>query len=164
MTRALLVIVAILTACYGPVGPPGPAGPVGPAGPQGPQGLQGLVGPTGPSGIGMGFRCQSGANVNGTNLFLTYRAVRFADGKALVACGVRDFARSHSDTEIWSGGSFATSFHCNIRYDVDAFSGGQWEFFRDGSLTPPVFKATYYDDTSVHNGTEVPFAGCPEFQ
>jgi hypothetical protein len=53
---AILFLVALLTACsgpVGPVGPPGPAGPPGPEGPQGPiggEGPQGEPGPSGPSG------------------------------------------------------------------------------------------------------------------
>jgi hypothetical protein len=50
MIAALLIALALLSACAGPAGPQGPAGPAGPAGPEGPQGPPGQEGPAGPSG------------------------------------------------------------------------------------------------------------------
>lgn len=50
LVGAMLVMVALLTACAGQQGPPGPSGPAGPAGPEGPQGPPGKEGPAGPPG------------------------------------------------------------------------------------------------------------------
>jgi hypothetical protein len=56
LCSAILLIVALQTACSGPEGPSGPVGPAGPPGPEGPQGPvgeegpQGEAGPAGPTG------------------------------------------------------------------------------------------------------------------
>jgi len=56
LCSALLFIIALLTACSGPIGPPGSVGPAGPPGPEGPlgpigdEGPQGIPGPAGPTG------------------------------------------------------------------------------------------------------------------
>lgn len=56
LSGVLLFIIALLTACSGPVGPEGPIGPAGPPGPEGPQGpigeqgIKGDPGPPGPTG------------------------------------------------------------------------------------------------------------------
>ena len=50
MTRVLVLLCLMLTACAGDTGPTGPAGPPGAPGATGPQGPAGPTGPQGPPG------------------------------------------------------------------------------------------------------------------
>jgi hypothetical protein len=132
--------VVVLAAC---------AGPEGPAGQPGTNGTDGRNGTDG-SAFAKITLCE---HVTSALLF-DYELSTYTTGEVLAICAVTDAAASYATSVVWPDATIgATQGICRVGYDLDAVSGGYFEFRADGSR-----RATYHDAASPYDGTMVAFS------
>lgn len=139
MTRsAAVAVVGLLMACAGEDGTMGPAGPAGADGDPG----------------AMFDEIRLCTHYDATRgLEFTYEISSFTTGEAQAFCTVTDAWASYSAAYSWPSGTVgAVQGLCFVGYDLDAGSGGYFEFRADGST-----RVIYRDSSSTLNGTAVSF-------
>lgn len=132
------VAVSLLAACAGDDGEAGPPGP--------------------PGAAGVTVDTNRFCSVISGGVLLSYQVVEFSSGDALALCSISDNASTYSGHVFYRAGQVgAVTGLCLMAYDLDTFSGGYWEFRRDGGE-----HAVYHDTGSAFDGTTVlfPAANC----
>lgn len=123
-------------------------------------GSAGATGATGASGtngetIVSELACNKLDAGSGTSLFYVYENVLYSTGDRFVTCTIQTNAVGISNSIIYRSYQVgATTGTCLVAADIDAVSGGFWEFTSQSGVT----KTTYIDSTSAENNYLYTFA------
>lgn len=90
----------------------------------------------------------------GSALLYSYENDTLDSGDHFVTCSVSGSAYQATNVHLYRAGtSSAATAPCQVGYDVDAASGGYWNFIG----ATPYATATYIDSSSAHNNYQYSF-------
>lgn len=131
---ALMISLSLLVGCSGSDGPPGPPG------------ADGVT-------VTSNQLCSQIAN----GRLFAYQLIAFSSGDVLVLCSISDAAAQYSGHAFYLDGQPGAAVGvCFVTYDIDSFTGGFWQFRRDGGTK----SAAYTDTSSASNGAIVSLTNC----
>lgn len=142
----LIFAVLLLSACGSPRD-----GPVGPTGKDGTNGKDGAPGST--FGVQQWTVCAHVDSTVGINVY--YSTTMFTDGARYVDCAIHGPSIGSTNNAFYSSTQQGATYgFCEVFFDIDAASYGQWEF----NLLPSP-RASYLDTPSASNGLSEVFVG-----
>lgn len=142
MNKRILILGLILTACGGSDGGSSPAPSANATAI--PHDMK----------VSGGTICNKVDTGAGSALLYSYENDTLDSGDHFVTCSVSGSAYQATNVHLYRAGtSSAATAPCQVGYDVDAASGGYWNFIG----ATPYATATYIDSSSAHNNYQYSF-------